>query len=85
VIDAYMSPLPSVTWCGRTIRGWSSGSLPNARQGLARYHRNRTRAAMQAEIEHVMLHSSSRNYVRLAIAGKSPPGPPQPDVVLRRW
>ncbi|MGN1290652.1 MAG: ThiF family adenylyltransferase, partial [Bradyrhizobium sp.] len=28
------------------------------------------RAAMRAEIEHVMLHSSSRNYVDLAIAGE---------------
>jgi hypothetical protein len=28
------------------------------------------RAAMLAEIEHVMLHSSSRNYVDLAIAGE---------------
>jgi len=71
VIDAYMSPLPSVT----VVR--PDDPRPEQRLGfptLAKDWRDITeqdrRAAMQAEIEHVMLHSSSRNYVDLAIAGE---------------
>ena len=71
VIDAYMSPLPSVI----VVR--PADPRPEARLGfptLAKDWRDITeddrRAAMQAEIEHVMLHSSSRNYVDLAIAGE---------------
>jgi molybdopterin/thiamine biosynthesis adenylyltransferase len=71
VIDAYMSPLPSVT----VVR--PADPRPEERLGfptLGKDWRSITdddkRAAMLAEIEHVMLHSSSRNYVDLAIAAE---------------
>ncbi|MFB9265392.1 ThiF family adenylyltransferase [Bradyrhizobium erythrophlei] len=71
VIDAYMSPLPSVI----VVR--PDDPRPEERLGfptLAKDWLDITeedrRAAMRAEIEHVMLHSSSRNYVDLAIAGE---------------
>lgn len=71
VIDAYMSPLPSVI----VVRP----DDPRPEERLNYPTRNKDwrdideadrRAAMLAEIEHVMLHSSSRNYVDLAIAGE---------------
>jgi molybdopterin/thiamine biosynthesis adenylyltransferase len=71
VIDAYMSPLPSVI----VVR--PNDPRPEQRLGfptLAKDWRDITeedrRAAMLAEIEHVMLHSSSRNHVDLAVAGE---------------
>lgn len=71
VIDAYMSPLPSVV----VVR--PDDPRPEQRLGfptLDRDWRSITeddrRAAMMAEVEHVMLHSSSRHYVDLAIAGE---------------
>ncbi|WP_229175989.1 HesA/MoeB/ThiF family protein [Bradyrhizobium ivorense] len=71
VIDAYMSPLPSVI----VVR--PHDPRPEERLGFPTTAKDWTditdddrRAAMRAEIEHVMLHSSSRNYVDLAIAGE---------------
>ncbi|MEN3349236.1 MAG: molybdopterin-synthase adenylyltransferase [Bradyrhizobium sp.] len=71
VIDAYMSPLPSVI----VVR--PDDPRPEERLGFPTTAKDWTaitdddrRAAMRAEIEHVMLHSSSRNYVDLAIAGE---------------
>jgi molybdopterin/thiamine biosynthesis adenylyltransferase len=71
VIDAYMSPLPSVI----VVR--PGDPRPEERLGFPTTAKDWTaitdddrRAAMRAEIEHVMLHSSSRNYVDLAIAGE---------------
>ncbi len=71
VIDAYMSPLPSVT----VVR--PSDLRPEERLGfptIGKDWRDITdddkRKAMLAEIEHVMLHSSSRHYVNLAIAAE---------------
>ena len=71
VIDAYMSPLPSVI----VVR--PHDPRPEERLGFPTLAKDWTeiteddrRAAMRAEIEHVMLHSSSRNYVDLAIAGE---------------
>ncbi|MGJ4941632.1 HesA/MoeB/ThiF family protein [Bradyrhizobium sp. HKCCYLS1011] len=71
VIDAYMSPLPSVV----VVR--PDDPRPEQRLGfptLAKDWREISeddrRKAMLAEIEHVMLHSSSRNHVDLAIAGE---------------
>ncbi|WP_431016570.1 HesA/MoeB/ThiF family protein [Bradyrhizobium pachyrhizi] len=71
VIDAYMSPLPSVI----VVR--PHDPRPEQRLGFPTLGKDWTditeddrRAAMRAEIEHVMLHSSSRNYVDLAIAGE---------------
>jgi molybdopterin/thiamine biosynthesis adenylyltransferase len=71
VIDAYMSPLPSVI----VVR--PHDPRPEERLGFPTTGKDWTditeddrRAAMRAEIEHVMLHSSSRNYVDLAIAGE---------------
>ncbi|PAY08790.1 MULTISPECIES: HesA/MoeB/ThiF family protein [Bradyrhizobium] len=71
VIDAYMSPLPSVI----VVR--PRDPRPEQRLGFPTLGKDWTditdddrRAAMRAEIEHVMLHSSSRNYVDLAIAGE---------------
>jgi molybdopterin-synthase adenylyltransferase len=71
VIDAYMSPLPSVI----VVR--PDDPRPEQRLGFptrGKDWRDITeadrRAAMLAEIEHVMLHSSSRNHVDLAVAGE---------------
>ncbi len=71
VIDAYMSPLPSVI----VVR--PHDPRPEQRLGFPTLDKDwkaitdeDRRAAMRAEIEHVMLHSSSRNYVDLAIAGE---------------
>jgi molybdopterin-synthase adenylyltransferase len=71
VVDAYMSPLPSVI----VVR--PEDPRPEQRLGfptLGKDWRDVTeadrRAAMLAEIEHVMLHSSSRHHVDLAIAAE---------------
>jgi molybdopterin-synthase adenylyltransferase len=71
VIDAYMSPLPSVT----VVR--PQDPRPEERLGFptrGKDWRDITdddrRAAMLAEIEHVMMHSSSRHYVDLGIAAE---------------
>jgi len=71
VIDAYMSPLPSVI----VVR--PNDPRPEERLGFptrGKDWRDITeddrRAAMLAEIEHVMLHSSSRNHIDLGIAGE---------------
>ncbi|QPF85845.1 ThiF family adenylyltransferase [Bradyrhizobium genosp. L] len=71
VIDAYMSPLPSVI----VVR--PGDPRPEERLGFPTTNKDWTaitaddrRAAMRAEIEHVMLHSSSRHHVDLAIAGE---------------
>jgi molybdopterin-synthase adenylyltransferase len=71
VIDAYMSPLPSVT----VVR--PDDPRPEERLGfptLGKSWRDITdddrRAATLAEIEHVMMHSSSRHYVDLGIAAE---------------
>jgi molybdopterin/thiamine biosynthesis adenylyltransferase len=71
VIDAYMSPLPSVI----VVR--PDDPRPEERLGFPTrgkdwrdINEDDRRAAMLAEVEHVMLHSSSRNYVDLTIAGE---------------
>ncbi|MCZ0737918.1 ThiF family adenylyltransferase [Phreatobacter sp. AB_2022a] len=71
VIDAYMSPLPSVT----VVR--PEDPRPEQRLGYPTVGKPwrdigeaDRRAAMLAEIEHVMLHSSSRRHVDLAIAAE---------------
>jgi molybdopterin-synthase adenylyltransferase len=71
VIDAYMSPLPSVI----VVR--PDDPRPEERLGFPTGGKNwrditddDRRAAMLAEVEHVMLHSSSRDYVDLSIAGE---------------
>jgi molybdopterin/thiamine biosynthesis adenylyltransferase len=71
VIDAYMSPLPSVI----VVR--PNDPRPEERLGYPTRNKDwrditeeDRRAAMLAEIEHVMLHSSSRNHVDLAVAGE---------------
>jgi hypothetical protein len=71
VIDAYMSPLPSV------ILVRPEDPRPEERLGFPTLGKTWTsiseddrREAMRAEIEHVMLHSSSRHHVDLAIAAE---------------
>jgi molybdopterin-synthase adenylyltransferase len=71
VIDAYMSPLPSVI----VVR--PNDPRPEERLGYPTRNKDwrditeeDRRAAMLAEIEHVMLHSSPRNHVDLAVAGE---------------
>ncbi|KUL92918.1 thiamine biosynthesis protein ThiF [Bosea sp. WAO] len=71
VIDAYMSPLPSVI----VVR--PEDPRPEERLGFPTLGKDwRTiseedrRAAMLCEVEHVMLHSRSRHHVDLAIAGE---------------
>jgi hypothetical protein len=71
VVDAYMSPLPSVV----VVR--PDDPRPEQRLGfptLGKPWREideaDRRAAMLAEVEHVMLHSSSRHYIDLQIAGE---------------
>jgi len=71
VIDAYMSPLPSVI----VVR--PDDPRPEERLGFPTRGKDwrdigedDRRAAMLAEVEHVMLHSSSRDYVDLTIAGE---------------
>ena len=71
VIDAYMSPLPSVI----VVR--PEDPRPEQRLGFPTLNKDwrdisedDRRAAMLAEVEHVMMHSSSRHHVDLAIAGE---------------
>jgi molybdopterin-synthase adenylyltransferase len=71
VIDAYMSPLPSVI----VVR--PEDPRPEERLGFPTRNKDwrditedDRRAAMLAEVEHVMMHSSSRHHVDLAIAGE---------------
>jgi molybdopterin-synthase adenylyltransferase len=71
VIDAYMSPLPSVI----VVR--PEDPRPEERLGFPTRHKDwrditedDRRAAMLAEVEHVMMHSSSRHHVDLVIAGE---------------
>jgi molybdopterin/thiamine biosynthesis adenylyltransferase len=71
VIDAYMSPLPSVIVVRpKDPRPERRLGFPTLVKDWSSITDDDRRAAMQAEIEHVMLHSSSRNYVDLAIAGE---------------
>lgn len=71
VIDAYMSPLPSVI----VVR--PDDPRPEERLGFPTLGKDwraideaDRRAAMLCEVEHVMLHSSSRHHVDLAIAAE---------------
>lgn len=71
VIDAYMSPLPSVI----VVR--PDDPRPEERLGFSTLGKDwraideaDRRAAMLREVEHVMLHSSSRHHVDLAIAAE---------------
>ena len=71
VIDAYMSPLPSVI----VVR--PEDPRPEERLGFPTRNKDwrditedDRRAAMLAEVEHVMMNSSSRHHVDLAIAGE---------------
>lgn len=71
VIDAYMSPLPSVI----VVR--SNDPRPEERLGFPTLGKDwraideaDKRAAMLCEVEHVMLHSRSRHHVDLAIAAE---------------
>ena len=71
VIDAYMSPLPSVI----VVR--PDDPRPEERLGFPTRNKDwrdvtedDRRAAMLAEVEHVMMHSSSRRHVDLGIAGE---------------
>jgi molybdopterin-synthase adenylyltransferase len=71
VIDAYMSPLPSVI----VVR--PDDPRPEERLGFPTRNKDwrditedDRRAAMLAEVEHVMMHSSSRHHVDLGIAGE---------------
>jgi len=71
VIDAYMSPLPSVIVVRpHDPRPEQRLGFPTLGKDWKAITEDDRRAAMRAEIEHVMLHSSSRNYVDLAIAGE---------------
>ncbi len=63
VIDAYMSPLPSVIVVRpNDLRPEQRLRFPTLAKDWRSITEDDRRAAMQAEIEHVMLHSSSRNY-----------------------
>lgn len=71
VIDAYMSPLPSVI----VVR--PEDPRPEERLGFPTLGKDWTaigdeerRAAMLCEVEHVMLHSRSRHHVDLALAAE---------------
>lgn len=71
VIDAYMSPLPSVTVVRPTDpRPEERLGYPTKDKAWRDIGEADRRAAMLAEIEHVMLHSSSRHHVDLAIAAE---------------
>lgn len=71
VIDAYMSPLPSVIVVRPDDpRPEQRLNYPTRNKDWRDINEDDRRAAMLAEIEHVMLHSSSRNYVDLEIAGE---------------
>lgn len=71
VIDAYMSPLPSVIVVRPDDpRPEQRLNYPTRNKDWRDINEDDRRAAMLAEIEHVMLHSSSCNYVDLEIAGE---------------
>jgi len=71
IIDAYMSPLPSVIVVRPDDpRPEERMNYPTRGKDWLEITEQDRRAAMLAEIEHVMLHSSSRNHVDLAIAGE---------------
>ena len=71
VIDAYMSPLPSVIVVRpHDPRPEERLKFPTRGKDWRDITEHDRRAAMLAEVEHVLLHSSSRNYVDLAIAGE---------------
>lgn len=71
VIDAYMSPLPSVIVVRPDDpRPEERLNCPTLNKDWRDINEADRRATMLAEIEHVMLHSSSRNYVDLEIAGE---------------
>jgi molybdopterin-synthase adenylyltransferase len=71
VIDAYMSPLPSVILVRPgDPRPEERLRFPTIGKAWTEVTEEDKRAAMQAEIEHVMLHSSSRHHVDLAIAAE---------------
>jgi molybdopterin-synthase adenylyltransferase len=71
VIDAYMSPLPSVILVRPADpRPEERLGFPTAAKAWTDVTEDDKRAAMRAEIEHVMLHSSSRHHVDLAIAAE---------------
>nr|WP_300309312.1 ThiF family adenylyltransferase [Halomonas sp.] len=71
VIDAYMSPLPSVTLVRPSDpRPEERLGYPTVGKDWRSIEESDTQAAMMAEIEYVMLHSSSRHHVDLDIAAE---------------
>lgn len=71
VIDAYMSPLPSVIVVRpEDPRPEERLGFPTRNKDWRDISEDDRRAAMLAEVEHVMMHSSSRHHVDLAIAGE---------------
>jgi molybdopterin-synthase adenylyltransferase len=71
VIDAYMSPLPSVIVVRPDDpRPEERLSFPTRNKDWRDITEDDRRAAMLAEVEHVMMHSSSRHHVDLRIAGE---------------
>jgi len=71
VIDAYMSPLPSVIVVRRDDpRPEERLGFPTRNKDWRDITEDDRRAAMLAEVEHVMMHSSSRHHVDLGIAGE---------------
>ena len=71
VIDAYMSPLPSVIVVrSGDPRPEERLRFPTLGKDWRAIDDNDKRAAMLCEVEHVMLHSRSRHHVDLAIAAE---------------
>lgn len=71
VIDAYMSPLPSVILVRpNDPRPEERLGFPTTGKAWTDISEDDRRAAVLAEVEHVMLHSSSRHHIDLAIAGE---------------
>lgn len=71
VIDAYMSPLPSVIVVRpEDPRPEERLRFPTLGKDWRTITEEDRRAAMLCEVEHVMLHSGSRHHVDLAIAGE---------------
>lgn len=71
VIDAYMSPLPSVTVVRPSDpRPEERLRFPTLGKDWRAIDEADRRAAMLREVEHVMLHSSSRHHVDLAVAAE---------------
>ncbi len=71
VIDAYAAPLPSiyVTRPGRPMPEERLG-YPTVGTEWNAVSPEQRRAAFEREVEHVMIHSSSRHYIDLALAGE---------------